>query len=778
MKKVELLAPVGKLENAYAAIENGADAIFVGGKLFNARQFAENFNDTELEEIIRYCKLRDVKVYITVNTLVKNEELEEMYNYLQYLAELKVDALIVQDLGVVRMIKKYFPTLTIHASTQMTAHSVQDVELLKAEGFERIVLARELNLKEIKEIKQKTGVEIETFVHGALCYSYSGQCLFSSFIGGRSGNRGRCAQPCRMQYSLHEKGIPIVENLHLLSPKDICTLDLIPELIEAGIDSFKIEGRMKSPEYVASVVKEYRKYIDQALEDSEQYSVAEEDLAELQSIFNRGGFSKGYYHQKAGRDMLTEKTPKNIGLKIGHVMDYNPKTKMVTIYTNKALNPGDGLEIWNTYKHTGTGISKYYEANQKFTVPVAEKAEKGSAVYLSKNHTLLKELKKTYEKSNRKVAVSAKVVGRIGKPISYTLKYKDLEVTVTGEILDQAMNAPTQKENVIKQLSKLGTTSFKIQDFEIEWDEEIFVVISKLNDLRRKAVNLLEEKITAGSDDVLREKYKAVQFKNKSINSQYGALVNSIEQLQSCLEEDQIQTIYWEWHYNDEMTQEALKMCQKQGKALYLALPYIMREPIWEKYKNKIAAWQETGIEGYLCRTYGQFNYLNKGLKKLRLDYNLNVFNNEAVMYWVEKGAEVIGVSMELSKLELKEMQGPLERIIYGHLPLMTTEQCILGNYKICNKTHTGNYAYTLKDRKESLWQLTTDCEACKMQILTEHPLLTLPGRDLGQVPFAYYRLNFTKENGQETKEVLSHLFQETPLKMQVAVGNFLKSIE
>ncbi|MGL6173569.1 MAG: DUF3656 domain-containing U32 family peptidase [Cellulosilyticaceae bacterium] len=778
MKKVELLAPVGKLENAYAAIENGADAIFVGGKLFNARQFADNFNDNELEEIVRYCKLRDVKVYITVNTLVKNEELKEMYNYLQYLANLKVDALIVQDLGVVRMIKKYFPTLTIHASTQMTAHSIQDVELLKAEGFERVVLARELNLKEIKKIKEDTGVEIETFVHGALCYSYSGQCLFSSFIGGRSGNRGRCAQPCRMQYSLHEKGKPVVENLHLLSPKDICTLDLIPELIEAGIDSFKIEGRMKSPEYVASVVKEYRKYIDEALEGINPYSVAEEDVAELQSIFNRGGFSQGYYHQKAGRDMLTEKTPKNIGLKIGHVVDYNPKTKMVTIYTNKALNPGDGLEIWNTHKHTGTGISKYYEANEKFTVPVTEKAEKGSAVYLSKNHTLLKELKKTYERSNRKVVVSAKVVGRIGEPIRYTLKYKDLEVTVTGELLEKAMNAPTQKENVIKQLSKLGTTSFKLQDFKIEWDEEAFIVISKLNDLRRQAVTLLEEKITARAEQNKKEKYKDVQFEETRLNSQYGALVNSLEQLQSCLEENQIQTIYWEWHYNDEITKKALTLCEKQGKTFYLALPYIMREPIWEKYKKQMAAWQDTGIEGYLCRTYGQFNYLNNGLKKLRLDYNLNVLNNEAVMYWAEKGAEVISASMELSKAELKEMKGPLERIIYGHLPLMTTEQCILGNYKMCNKTHTGNYDYTLKDRKESLWQLTTDCKACKMQVLTEYPLLTLPGKDLGSTSFAYYRLNFTKESGLETKAVLEHVFQEIPLRVQVAVGNFLKSIE
>lgn len=778
VNKVELLAPVGKLENAYAAIENGADAIFVGGKLFNARQFADNFNDNELEEIIKYCKLRGVKVHVTVNTLVKNEELPAMYEYLKYLAALQVDALIVQDLGVARMVKKHFPTLTLHASTQMSAHSIQDVELLKAEGFERVVLARELSLEEIKEIKAKTGIEIETFIHGALCYSYSGQCLFSSFIGGRSGNRGRCAQPCRMQYSLHKNGEQVVDNLHLLSPKDICAIDLIPELIEAGIDSFKIEGRMKSPEYVASVVKEYRKYIDQALENASNYQVAEEDVAQLQSIFNRGGFSQGYYHQKAGRDMLTEKTPKNIGLKIGHIVDYNYKTKMATIFTNRALNPGDGLEIWNTHKHTGTGISKKYEAGQTFTVQVAEKAEKGSPVYLSKNHTLLKELKKTYEKSTRKIDIEAAVVGYIGQPIKYTLRYKDLEVTVEGEVLEKAVNAPTTKENVVKQLSKFGATSFKVSHFEIEWDEEAFAIVSKLNDLRRQGVEKLEEKILQHEVQVTQKPYTPVELLEEDREIEYTALVNSIEQLRICIESDEIKQIYWEWHYDNEKTLEALTLCKENNKAFYLALPYIMREPIWKKYKKELDFWYEQEIDGFLCRTHGQFYYLNRGLKKLHLDYNLNVLNNETVAYWKEQGAGRISISMELSKGELKEMEGPIERIIYGHLPLMTTEQCILGNYKMCNKAKTGNYEYTLKDRKDSLWQLTTDCKACKMQILTEHPLLTYPDRDMKETHIYHYRLNFTKETGKETKEVLEHLFKGSELTRETALGNLLKSIE
>ena len=531
MKKIELLAPVGKLENAYAAIENGADAIFVGGKQFNARAFADNFTDNELEKIIAYCKLRDVKTHITVNTLVKNEELPAMFDYLHYLQSLGVDALIVQDLGVVSMIKKYFPHLAIHASTQMTAHSLQDVEFLKAQGFERVVLSRELNLKEIKEIKEQSGIEIETFVHGALCYSYSGQCLFSSLIGGRSGNRGRCAQPCRMQYSLYQNEKNVIDELHLLSPKDICGIDFLPALVESGIDSLKIEGRMKSPEYVASVVKVYRKYLDLAIQNPNNYKVETSDLEELQSIFNRGGFSKGYYFQKSGKDMLTEKTPKNIGLKIGHVVDYNKKSKMATIYTDKALNPGDGLEIWNKHKHTGAGISKHYEAGKNFTVLVADGADKGSLVYLSKNHTLLKELKKTYEKMNRKVDSKAQVVGKIGLPIEYTLTYKKLAVTVYGDVLEKATNVPTSKDSVIKQLSKFGSTSFKVQEFECKWDEEAFVVISKLNELRRQATMELEEKILSQGNSLTKPHYVPAQMDETDDQAECTAHVRHMDQL-------------------------------------------------------------------------------------------------------------------------------------------------------------------------------------------------------------------------------------------------------
>ena len=288
LKRPELLAPVGKVESFYAAVENGANAVYVGGKQFSARQFADNLEIAQLKEIVDYGKLRNIKVYITLNTLIKNAEMDELVSYIQDLCEIGVDAVIIQDFGVTRILKQYFPNMAFHASTQMSAHSKQDVMFLKDCGYKRVVLARELSLEEIKHIKQSINIEIEAFVHGALCVSYSGQCLMSGIIGGRSGNRGRCAQPCRLPYVLAKDGETVTDHKapYLMSPKDIQTLDLVPELISSRIDTFKIEGRMKTPEYVAGVIRVYDHYINLALKEKD-YKVNPEHEDELLSVFNK-----------------------------------------------------------------------------------------------------------------------------------------------------------------------------------------------------------------------------------------------------------------------------------------------------------------------------------------------------------------------------------------------------------------------------------------------------------------------------------------------------------
>lgn len=777
MKEIELLAPVGKLENALAAIENGANAIFVGGKLFSARQYAENFNDEELEEIVKYCKLRGVKTHITVNTLVKEDEVESLVGYLGYLENLGVDAVIVQDFGVARIAKKYYPNLILHASTQMSAHSVEDVQFLQSIGFERVVLAREVQLQAIQKIKKETQVEIETFIHGALCYSYSGQCLMSSMIGGRSGNRGRCAQPCRMTYALHEDQQVLVDDVYMLSPKDICTLSILPQLIASGIDSFKIEGRMKSPEYVASVTSIYRKYIDLALSDPQNYKVDQEDLATLQSIFNRGGFSEGYYNKKSGHSMMADDTPKNIGLKIGHVVKYNAKTKLATFYTDKALNPGDGLEIWNSKKHVGTGISKKHEGQQTFTIPVKDHMEEGSLVYLSKNHELLKKLKKTYEKPVRKLPICGQVIAQIGEPIQFILTYGAITVVAEGDVLETAENKPLLKEDAMKQLSKLGATSFVLEELIATWDENGYITISKLNALRREAVEKLEEAICAKGQLTPANYVPPTNAKLKGDVS-YCAHARTLAQLKVIINYPQVEKIYWEWNYDDALALEALTLCEAAKKPFYIALPYIIKDDMWQDYKEVIKAWNTRPITGYLVRTYGTYDVIANTTKAVVLDYTFNIMNNEAIAHWMQFGVEGINVSMELSKKELKPLRGPLEKIVYGHLPVMTTEQCILGNYGKCIKNKNKNKSYSLEDRKQASWPIITDCKGCKMQLLADKPILNSFGQMQELSSIHSYRMLFTVETAKLTSQVLECVFNQGQLSTETQQGAFTKPIE
>lgn len=340
MKNIELLAPVGNMESLYAAIQNGADAVYLGGKLFNARHSASNFENEEIKEAVKYAHLRGVKVYITANILIDNSEMESVIDYIKFLYQADVDAIIVQDMGLANMIKKFFPKLEIHASTQMTINNLYGAEFLHDMNFSRVVLARETPLDEIKHISENTPIELEAFIHGALCISYSGQCLMSSVIGGRSGNRGKCAQPCRMPSSLVDKDGRLLEDWdkkHILSTRDLNTIDDIDRIIDAGIISLKIEGRMKRAEYVATIVKNYRKAIDQGID-----SLDIKDREDIEQIFNRE-FTKGAMLESFGDDFVSVDRPDNRGLFIGKVSRAD-KYK-VYIELEKDINIGDGIEF-------------------------------------------------------------------------------------------------------------------------------------------------------------------------------------------------------------------------------------------------------------------------------------------------------------------------------------------------------------------------------------------------------------------------------------------------
>ncbi len=753
--KAELLAPVGKMENAIAAVENGADALFVGGKLFNARQYADNFTEDELEQIVQYAKLRGVRVYVTVNILIKQGEVEGVYEYLKYLESIGVHAIIVQDLGVAAIARTHFPNLRLHASTQMSAHSIEDVMFLKSLGFKRVVLARELGLREIEEIIKTCDIEIETFVHGALCYSYSGQCLMSSLIGGRSGNRGRCAQTCRMKYSLMDEDKTLVKDAYLLSLKDICSIEFLPELLACGVHSLKMEGRMKSAEYVASVVKTYRKYVDLAL-SGENYKVAQEDLDILKGVFNRGGFSKGYYFEHGTKAMLTPVSPKHIGLKAGVVTQFVPKTGMATILLERELNPGDGLEIIRKGKESvGTGVSKKCEKGTSIKVHFDHFVEVGSEVYLTKNHNLLKVLRASYQKPQRKMPVHLSVVGKVGQPLEVSLQIEDKKVTYKGDVLEAALNAPLTKEQVIKQLTKLGSTSFVAKTHEIIWDETAYMPISQLNEVRRQAVSLLEEEILKVTPEKHAEHFETA-YHTASEVGQWYVHVTTLEQLEECFKWPQIKRIYWEWQYDQSLAEKALAMCKEKQIPMYLAFPSIMKEKTYKRFEVAIKAWEETDLTGYLIRTTGMHYLLKDTSKKIVVDYNLNVMNNESIHLWENMNVAGETVSMELTLEELLPLKGNLEKIVYGYIPVMTSQQCILRHTNHCQKKEKEKKLYTIKDRKDIPWAIQTDCEACVMQILSYEPVVTKTSEVQRIKNQMNVRLQFNKEDAGETNKVLS----------------------
>lgn len=753
MKKAELLAPVGKMENAIAAIENGADALFVGGKGFNARQAADNFTEDELEEIVKYAKLRGVRVYVTVNILIKPQETENLYNYLKYLEEIGVHAIIIQDLGIAHMVRQYFPNLRLHASTQMSAHSIEDVMFLKELGFKRVVLAREMQLKEIKEIITKCDIEIETFVHGALCYSYSGQCLMSSLIGGRSGNRGRCAQTCRMKYGIKEDGKIIDKESYLLSLKDICSIEFIPELLEAGIHSFKIEGRMKSPEYVASVVGAYRKYVDLA-EVGGPYQVSEEDMNILKGVFNRGGFSKGYYYERGSRKMLTPVSPRHIGVKVGEVTRFIAKTGVATIKLTKALQPGDGLEIIRLGKESvGTGITKACQAGTTITCSFDKYVEVGSEVYLTKNHNLLKQMRQTYLKPVRKLPIQMTIEGELNEPIKITLTCQGKTVSIQGEILEEASQSPVTLEQAKKQFTKLGATSFVSRTVDMKWPENAYIGVKALNALRREAVLALEELLLKKEVDQVPKSYPNVSL----LRSQAGGWavhVTSLEQLEVVCHYPEIDAIYWEWLYDNGGAEIALEKALSAGKAFYLALPNVMKEEMYQKVKTELLYWENTMLTGFLVRNMGEFNLLKVMQKKMVIDYNLNIANNETIALWQELGAERVTTSVELSMQETALLEGEKEKVIYGHLPVMTSSQCVLRGTPSCQKGVKEKHIFELEDRKNITWGIQTDCKACIMHLMSHEPIMIKKD----ELPMSgYLRIQFTNESACQIEEVLQY---------------------
>lgn len=767
MLKPELLSPCGTMESLKAAVNNGADAVYLGGKKFSARKYAGNFSTDEIREACDYCHVRGVKVYVTVNTLYKDSELTPFINFVKELYMIGADALIVQDTGAANLIKRSFPDMKINASTQLTANTADDVNFLRNNGFDKVILSRELSIEEIKHIRENTDAEIECFVHGALCVSYSGQCIMSSILGGRSGNRGCCAQTCRLPYDLY-KGYDKAASGYLMSPKDIETLEILPELIEAGINSFKIEGRMKNPEYVAGVTAIYRKYIDMYFNNPEEYKVDKNDIKILTQLFNRGGFTNGYFTTPSGYEMMSVERPKAWGLKTGIVDEYDSKYGRVSIRTREPLVPGDGIEIWTKEEpHAGSGISKPSRAGQVISVMIKGGISKNDVVYKTYDKALMDSMKKTYEKDFRKTDIYGKLEAVEGKPCRLKLWLdRGASITAEGCVPDKAENRPVTEEVIRKHISKMGSTPFELKNLDIVLDEGLYIDIKALNELRRSACQMLADKL------INKSRHKEpdfVAFPEISVSGvkkikKLNVKIKNKEQFDAVLKCDGVDTVYYEFCEElEDNLDNIINRAHENNIKIYAAFPRIFRENTREIYGGLIERLSNSLIDGFLITSSGQLETVRDFGKQIAVDYNMNVFNNEAVEFYKHRGADRITMSVELNINELNTAaDDDCEIVVYGYLPLMTTVQCPIGNYAggkssgiYCSERFSDE-RYVIKDRKNVAFPLLPDCTQCVCQILNSKPLFTLKFFDeVVQNPAGYIRLDFTRETFGETLEIL-----------------------
>lgn len=499
MKKPELLAPAGNMDSLRAAVAAGCDAVYLGGYTFGARSYAGNFSEEELVEAIKYCHLRKVKVYVTVNTIIHEDRFDMCVSYIEFLHKNNVDAIIVQDLGLMDYIRRVYPNLEVHASTQMHIHNVEGVMFAEELGLARAVVARETTIEMIEEMKKKSSIELEVFVHGALCVSYSGQCLMSSLIGGRSGNLGNCSQCCRMKYDFISDGKIINKDKYPISTKDLNTLEHIGKLIDIGVDSLKIEGRMKRPEYVYMVTKLYRKAIDNYVLYKDT-KITEKDIDELLLLFNRK-FTKGFLFGETNTNFTHSYRPNHMGVVLGKVIDFT--NNKITISLERDLSVGDGIRVIGEKEDTGCTVTKMFCKNK-----VVDEAHKGDIVQIyidgtiSLNSTVLKttdskQLLKIESKiTNEKVfSIRGEVSIEIGKPIVFTVYDDDFMVqAISTEVVEKAKNSPTSVDRIEVQLKKFGGTVYRLDELKINIiDENVFIPITVLNELRRKVTEKLDQ---------------------------------------------------------------------------------------------------------------------------------------------------------------------------------------------------------------------------------------------------------------------------------------------
>ena len=713
MKKVELLAPAGNYEAFLGAIHAGADAVYLGGEKYSARAYADNFSDEEVISAIRYAHIFGKKVYLTINTLMKQDEYQLLCSYVMPFYQNGLDGVIIQDLGAFIALKETFPKLELHASTQMTLTSELGVSYLKELGACRVVPARELSLDEIKRIKETVDIEIECFVHGAMCYCYSGQCLFSSILGGRSGNRGRCAQPCRLPYKFSGKG----EEAYPFSLKDMCTISFIPKMIEAGIDSFKIEGRMKKPEYAAGVTAIYRKYIDMYYENGENgFKVSQKDMENLSKLYIRSEIQDGYYFRHNGKEMITPSKPS----------------------------------------------------------------------YIGSDEMYLKKIRQEYIEKKEKLSISIYGSFFAGEKASITAVWNDISVTVEGDLIDVAQKRPMSKEDVLKQLTKLGNTCFACETPYVEVGEDIFVPNKSLNELRRILLQRLEDEIIcangfdANRQDINKCEKSFQNLHRKNKNREFAVSVTEREQLYVIEKNDySFERLYLDYQLYLSLDDVTIENLSKRW-ILGIVYPRIVRKKsfnVLEKIYQK-----NSNINIAIIKNIETLQFLkNKDFKgEIISDYTLYICNDGSAE-WASKEMTGFCYPLELNKGELTKLLIPemlhKEQLVYSYLPLMVTANCLKKTTDRCGQKGMYEKIY---DRYKKMFVSKSNCMLCYSEIYNCVPLSLHKYLKDMNYSIDSYRIDFTIEDSKMTANVMDLYIGSgnESLLGEYTTGHFKRGVE
>ena len=807
---MELLAPAGTMENFMAALESGADAIYLGGKVFNARAHAANFGIDELREAVRLAHILDVSVYVTVNILIGDTELKDLEQYIKDLDSIGVDAIIVQDLAVAEIAKRVAPNIHLHGSTQMTAATLDAVRFYESLGFTRVVLARELSLKEIQHICKHCKAEIEVFVHGALCVCYSGQCLMSSFIGGRSGNRGACAQPCRLPYELLDsKGESVLpkHEAYLLSPKDLNYSEHMNELVAAGVTSFKVEGRMKKVSYVRQVIGTYREILDEA-------SIHENQRKALASGFNRG-FSTAYLEDTVGRQMMTVVAPNHQGKPIGE--SYTKKGEVYLSLT-EPIEQGSLVKILQS-----NGSVTYYTVDDEWTC-VSDTLYKGrpaeglavGQLYLASTPKNTKS--RGLQEFTRKYDMSVYLSVGSNSETNYTeltaILDSGLSVTVTNEYVPAIANkVPTSLEKVTEQLGRLGNTLFRLSYVDIP-DGPYMWPASVLNALRRDAVTALETALITHhveswqalqvTGDVDYD-FKAQHELSYDTCPMISARVDEIEGVKAAISGGAQKIVFGgdrlsRTPYALSIYDEVARLCAQSDVICTFATPRVVKDDEVEAYKHTLEAIVQAHPDSISIHVPQALLWLRElgYTGAIEADTGLNIFNTPTLHFWEQLHISCVNPSQELTLKQITELAKhshvPIETMIHGYTEMMISECCAIASFvgtgsKVNCPMPCVKESYSLKDRKGEIFPIRTD-PYCRMHIMNSHemdmrayvPMLLQKGISILRVDGRHMKPSYVKDIVSQYVGIATGTMEAPPKKIDsqgesITRGHYFRGI-